>query len=122
MVTMVKTLLTICTLCRQERYCILFPQWLSFTTRRQTISGITQAMQMILNGMIHAVIFNKLCWSYTLILNGITSMEAAWPACWTCNPAVPDSHSTLATCWTCSRSSRVQIHGHPLNQSTCCLL
>ena len=64
MVTMVKTLLTICTLCRQERYCILFPQWLSFTTGRQTISGITQAMQMILNGMIHAFIFNKLCCSF----------------------------------------------------------
>ena len=31
---------------------------------------------------------------HTLILDGITSMEAAWPACWTCNPAVPDSHST----------------------------
>ena len=64
MVTMVKTLLTICTLCRQERYCILFPQWLSFTTRGQTISGITQAMQMILNGTIRAFIFHKCCCSY----------------------------------------------------------
>ena len=36
---------------------------------------------------------------------------AAWPACWTRNPAVPDSHSTLATYWICSRSSRAQIHG-----------
>ena len=121
---MVKTLLTIYTLCRQERCCILFPQWLSFTTRRQTISGITQAMQMILNGTIHAFIFNKCCCSYfdTEWNYQYGGNVDAWPACWTRNPSVPDSHSTLATCWICSRSSRVQIHGCALNQPTCCLL
>ena len=88
MVTMVKTLLTIYTLCRQERCCILFPQWLSFTTRRQTISGITQAMQMILNGMIHAFIFNKCCCSYfdTQWNYQYGGNVAAWPACWIRSP------------------------------------
>ena len=37
---------------------------------------------------------------------------AEWSARQTHNPAVPGSSPALATCWICSRSSRVQILGH----------
>ena len=37
---------------------------------------------------------------------------ADWSAPWTPNLAVPGSSSALATCWICSRLSRVQILGH----------
>ena len=42
---------TICTSCHLEKYCILFPQWLSSITRQQTVNGITQAMRMKSNGI-----------------------------------------------------------------------
>ena len=35
-----------------------------------------------------------------------------WSARRTRTPAVPGSSPALATCWICSRSSRVQILGH----------
>ena len=35
-----------------------------------------------------------------------------WSARRTLNPVVPGSSPALATCWICSRSSRVQILGH----------
>ena len=38
---------------------------------------------------------------------------AEWSAHRTRSPAVPGSSPALATCWICSRSSRVQILGHP---------
>ena len=37
---------------------------------------------------------------------------AEWSARRTRNPAVPGSSPAMATCWICSRSSRVQILGH----------
>ena len=37
---------------------------------------------------------------------------AEWSALRTRNPAVPGLSPARATCWICSRSSRVQILGH----------
>ena len=37
---------------------------------------------------------------------------AKWSARRTCNPVVPCSSPTLATCWICSSSSQVQILSH----------
>ena len=47
---------------------------------------------------------------------------AEWSACRTRNPVVPSSGLALATCWICSRSSRVQILGHACKWPTGSLL
>ena len=45
-----------------------------------------------------------------------------WSARRTRNLVVPGSSPALATCWICSRSSRVQILGPACRQPTACLL
>ena len=58
--------------------------------------------------------------SYTGVIH---NSVAEWSARRTRNPAVSDSSPALATCWICSRSSRVQILGHACKSwPTGCLL
>ena len=47
---------------------------------------------------------------------------AEWSARRTRNPTVPGQTHALATCWICSRSSRVEILGHAYKQPTGCFL
>ena len=47
---------------------------------------------------------------------------AKWLAHRTRNPAVPGASPALATCWICSRPTRVQIYGHACKKPAGCLL
>ena len=49
---------------------------------------------------------------YIIYEKSIGGSVAELSACRTRNPVVPGSSPALATCWICSRSSRVQILGH----------
>ena len=47
---------------------------------------------------------------------------AKWSARQTYNSAIPGLSPALASCWICTRSSRVQILGHACKKPTGCLL
>ena len=47
---------------------------------------------------------------------------AEWSVRQMCNPVVLGSSPALATCWICSRSSRVQLLGYACKYPTGCLL
>ena len=54
----------------------------------------------------------ELCIIIIIIIIIIGGSVAKWSARQTRSPAVPGLSPPLATCWICSRSSRVQILGH----------
>ena len=46
---------------------------------------------------------------------------AEWSVRQMCNPVVLGSSPALATCWICSRSSRVEILAHACKKPTGCI-